>query len=718
MAQSYLGTNNIVCSSLVLNTNGEYLVYNAGVSGANYRVGLTIRYNLQTGSTDIVSTNSLGARLGREADNRSSDISADGRFVAFLTNAGTTSNPNSVCVWDAQFNTTTLASGDLTNGVPASADCYWPQISAEGRYVAFFANMTNLTSDPTISGYHLYIRDTQMATTALVDPRTNGTAPAYYPPNPPSLSSSGQIIAFDSFDSSLVNNDANGDYDVFVRDLSTNTVQLISAASPALPSVSPNGPSVLLPFSVSTNARYIAFTSTANNLVPNVTNLWQDVFVHDMLTGSNALVSVATNGSVANSNSLDCSISGDGRYVAFTSSASNLVADDTNGGEDVFVRDLQAGTTALVSVNVNSNGPANGDSFSPIISSDGRYILFHSRSSNLAPGFSNTNESLFRRDLQTGTTFAVTTNTTVNALVATMTSDGRYVAFGGTGQTTYVWDLQTPRRIYTNAANATGVALSPGGIHFAYTTSSQVFFVNITSNTSVLLGGSAITSHPGLQFSADGRYLAFCAGGSGKTNQVVLYDSQSGQTNLISKAYNLATAANGSSDSPTISADGRFVAYRSFASNSVPGNPNGIPAILLYDRTSGDTTLLSSSLYGSYSANNRSMTPVFSPDSQTVAFTTWASDLAPQTFNQGGNVVAFSLYTSNTQPALAITITSPATISWPAVAGKSYQVQFKTNLTDEMWQVLNGSVSVVGDQGYAVDLAPASTQRFYRVMAF
>jgi len=263
LAQTYLGTNNIVCTGHVLSTNGEYLVYNAGVAGTNYRIGLTIRYNLQSGSTDIVSTNSLGARLGREAASRSIDISPDGRFVAFLTNAGAASNPNSVCVWDGQFNTTMLASGDLTNGVPTSADCYWPQISADGRYVAFFANIPNLTSDPAISGYHLYVRDTQMATTVLVDPRTDGTAPAYCPPNPPSLSSSGQVIAFESFDSALATNDANRSYDVFIRDLGATAVQLISAASPALPSLAANGASVLSSFSVNTNARYIAFSSDA-----------------------------------------------------------------------------------------------------------------------------------------------------------------------------------------------------------------------------------------------------------------------------------------------------------------------------------------------------------------------------------------------------------------------------------------------------------------------
>ncbi len=723
LVQTAYNATNVISGDFTMSADGQYVAYVAGAGnvGSAFQNGVLVRYHVLTGAMDIINTNAQGNNVGAEGTACSLAMTPNGSFIVFVTNSyaqKTNLQPDALWIWNAQANTTALINSSTTTGAYSYPDYFWPQISDDGRYVVFFSGASNLSSNPAVTGFQLYAYDSLGTNITLVDPRIDGSAPLYLSPSPVSISSNGQIIAFDSFDPALVTKDVNRSYDVFIRDLNTNTVQLISAALPALQSLAPNGQSALSPFSVSTNARYIAFTSDATNLVANDTNLYRDVFVRDLLTGSNILVSVATNGAFANGPSTDCAITGDGRYVAFTSSASNLVTGDTNNSRDVFVRDLQAGTTTLVSVNTNGNGSGNADSISPMISSDGRYVLFQSKSSNLAPGFVSTNTlNLFWRDLQAGTTVALSTNG-LGAGTA-MTSNGRYVAFSivASPSVTVVWDMLAQEPIYMTSGSPGQVALSPDGAHFAYATT-QVYFVDITSNNSVLLSGCPTSTHSGLQFSADARYLVFCAGGMGLTNQIVLYDSQIGQTNLISKAYNLVVGANGPSDSPTISADGRFIAYRSAASNSVPGNPTGIPGVILYDRNSGDTILLNCSLYGNVSGNNRSLTPVFSGDSRTIAFTTWASDVAPQTFNQSGNVVAFSLYTSNTAPALNVTVTPPATISWPAVAGKSYQVQFKNDLSDPLWQVVNGNVSVVGSQGYTVDLAPAPTQRFYRVMAY
>jgi Tol biopolymer transport system component len=725
IVQAAFNTSNVISCDHAISADGQYVAYLAGVPNLNnaFNSGVLVRYHVFTGATDIVNTNVQGPIVGSEAYDRSLDMSRDGNFITFITNSYVQSSnlaPDAVWIWNAQSDTTTLVSSNFVTNALSIPDYFWPQLSEDGRYVSFFSAVSNLTADPTVTGYHLYVYDSLATNISLVDPRTNGSAPSYFPVNPPSLSSNGQFIVFDSFDPDLVVDDGNVGYDVFLRDLSTNAVELISAASPALLSLSPAGASLLSSFSVSTNARYVAFSSEAVNLTANDTNLLRDVFVYDRLIGSNTLVSVATNGFSGNGISRDPTISGDGRYVAFTSNSSNLVAGVTNGVRNVYLRDLQAGMTTLVSINSSSNGSGNADSYSPIISVDGRYVLFHSKANNLAPGFSNTNdESLFRRDTQTGTTIAVVTNTSgVAPVIAGMSPDGRYVAYGSSQLTTYVWDLQTFDWIYSNTGKATAVAVNSDGTRFAFSTSSQVFFVNITANTNLLLSSPAVTSHPGLQFSANGQYLVFNSGGSGKTNQVVIFNFLTGATNLISKNYNSSVGGNGASDAAVISPDGRFVAYRSFAGNIVPGGSNGFPQIYLYDQNSGDTTLVTSSLYGNFPANNRSLFPAFSPDSQTLLLTSWASDFAPQDFNQSGDVVAFSLYNSNSAPSLIITITPSATIAWPAIEGMSYQVQFKNNLTDPMWQVLNGNVSIVGSQGYATDLAPASTQRFYRVMAY
>lgn len=129
----------------------------------------------------------------------------------------------------------------------------------------------------------------------------------------------------------------------------------------------------------------------------NDTNGCRDVFVRDLVGGTNILVSVNTNGNASGDGiSFDPAISADGRYVAFTSSADNLVSSDNNRAQDVFIRDLQAGTTALVSVSTDGVSPGNDDSFSPTISASGRYVLFHSKASNLAAGsFGSSIENFF-----------------------------------------------------------------------------------------------------------------------------------------------------------------------------------------------------------------------------------------------------------------------------------------------------------------------------------
>src|SRR5205085_1124349 len=139
-----------------------------------------------------------------------------------------------------------------------------------------------------------------------------------------------------------------------------------------------------------------------------------------------------------NNFSTDAAISGDGRYVAFTSSANNLVPGDSNQALDVFLRDLQANTTTLVSINSSGTGPGNKDSYSPLINTDGRYILFRSKASNLASGSFSGTENLFLRDLQSGTTLALTT--TGAASPVTMTPDGRYVVSLSVAPNFYVWD--------------------------------------------------------------------------------------------------------------------------------------------------------------------------------------------------------------------------------------------------------------------------------------
>jgi Tol biopolymer transport system component len=419
--------------------------------------------------------------------------------------------------------------------------------------------------------------------------------------------------------------------------------------------------------------------------------------------------------------------------VAFTSGATNLAPGDATSmpspRANVFVRDMQLGTNYLVSVNVTGTGAGNQPAYSPTISSSGEQVLFRSRATTLV-STPTIFENCFWRDMQAGHTYAITIT---GSSCCAMTPDGRFVAYGKPPTGMYLWDSQVAASVYTAATTSlvTNIAVSPDGQRLAGLSGSQVFLADRAAGTNLTFTGPTTwLSHATLQFSSDGRYLVYVtaaplvAGDTNGTTDIYLYDFQAQTNSLVSRSCNWIGAANAASDSATISPDGRFIAYRSFASDVVPGDTNGVPDVFLYDRLAGSTSLLSVSAWGDYPADNRSGYPVFSGDSQTVVFQSWASDLAPQDFNQSGDVFALNLATSgtnqtfNSQLVLLPAAGGLSTIVWPAQQGVSYQVLFKDDLADPVWQDLFGSVSLVGNQGYALDLLPGSGKRFYRIVGF
>jgi Tol biopolymer transport system component len=330
--QSVAGTADGISCNQVISTDGQFVAFETcpnSVTSFNAR-GIVLRYNLQTHLTDIVHTNANVPFPASYADINNLDMTPDGRFIALVANGVGSTGKTVIYLWDAQTATNTLVSADLTTGLPVSGICAAPVVNPTGQYVAFLCNATNLTANTLTGGYDLYLRDTQAGTTQLVDADTNGVGIGVDPAIIPALSGDGNTVAFEGMDGNLVPDDRNHDWDVFARNLATGTTGLISAHDPALPSQSPNGLSTLFSSSVSTNGRYVAFASGADNLVVNDTNGCCDVFVRDFLLGTNTLVSVATNGSSASGISTEPAISGDGRFVAFSSNATNLVAGDTN----------------------------------------------------------------------------------------------------------------------------------------------------------------------------------------------------------------------------------------------------------------------------------------------------------------------------------------------------------------------------------------------------
>ena len=233
------------------------------------------------------------------------------------------------------------------------------------------------------------------------------------------------------------------------------------------------------------------------------------------------------------------------------------------------------------------------------------------------------------------------------------------------------------------------------------------------SNTVSAVGSGYITLlHAGLRFSADGRFLTYATRPtSAGTNQVYVYDSLTQSNVLVSHDANSATAlGNGTLDGPDISADGRYIIYRSAASNLVAGVTGGVPEDILFDAATGSNMVLSSGGCGRVAANNRSLPPLFSGDGHTVVFGTWGNDLVAGDFNQASDVVAFAFLYA------AITGTGGMpTINWPALANSNYSVQYKDNLSDAVWQPLPGAVTLIGHRGYLTDSTLTPRPRFYRV---
>ena len=330
-------------------------------------------------------------------------ISAKGRFVAFDSYAsnlvrGVTNDRGNVFVRDRLTGKTELVSVS-SDGTQGNADSSLSGISPQGRFVAFESTATNLVPGDTHGRLEVYLRDRLTRKTERVSVSSDGR-PANQTSGGGAISLYGRFVAFYSSASNLVPGDTNGRDDVFVRDRLRGTTERVSVSSDGKQGNSDSaGPRI------SADGRFVFFTSYASNLAPPASNVLgpTDVFVHDRLTGTTERVSVSSDGTQGNGDSGLGGISPDGRFVAFYSSASNLVPGDTNGRRDVFVRDRLRGTTERVSV--SSDGTqGNGDSAGSLISADGRFVVFDSYASNLVAGDTSHKSELFVRDRQKGTT--------------------------------------------------------------------------------------------------------------------------------------------------------------------------------------------------------------------------------------------------------------------------------------------------------------------------
>jgi archaellum component FlaF (FlaF/FlaG flagellin family) len=381
------------------------------------------------------------------------------------------------------------------------------------------------------------------------------------------------------------------------------------------------------PTAVSADGRLVAFESSADNLVGGDTNQASDVFVHDRKTGKTKRVSVASDGTQGNGLSGSASISGDGRFAAFVSAASNLVPGDTNGVFDVFVHDQKTGITTRVSV-ASDGTQGNADSAfvgAPQLSSDGRFAAFESFASNLVPGDTNGTLDIFVHDRQTG----ITTRASVasdgaegndQSLSPSISADGRFVTFSSSASNLVPGDTNTCGSVV------------PGSCP-------DIFVRDIQAGTTTRVsmasdGTQSDNTSESPSISADGRFAAFASfatnlvpGDTNGAGDIFVRDTQAGTTTRVSVASD-GTQANSDSRPASISGDGRFVAFASSASNLVPADSNSESDIFVHDLQTGTATRVSVASDGTQ-ANSGSARPSISGDGRFVSFDSVASNLVP-----------------------------------------------------------------------------------------
>jgi hypothetical protein len=380
----------------------------------------------------------------------------------------------------------------------------------------------------------------------------------------------------------------------------------------------------------SADGTIVAFSSFASNLVPGDTNKTWDVFVHDRSTGVTERVSVDSSGAEANGLSSRATLSPDGRFVVFHSFASNLVAADTNGFEDVFVHDRSTGVTERVSVDsAGVQGNLNSGSTAPNgISANGQIVVFASAASNLVSGDTNGAWDIFVHDRSTGITECVDVDPSgkpafSGASIASVSADGQLVAF------------------YSAATNL--VASDTNGKADAFVLDRGTGIIERVSVDSSGAEANDYSSAGMISITADGAVVVFVSLASnlvpGDTNgwtDVFVHDRLTGATERVS-VDSSGVEGNFISWNGTISDDHRFVAFTSLASNLVSGDTNGVQDAFVHDRSTGLTERVSVSATG-VQANLATDWSAISADGEVVAFQSTATNLVPGDLNNAGDV--------------------------------------------------------------------------------
>jgi Tol biopolymer transport system component len=482
-----------------------------------------------------------------------------------------------------------------SSGIQGNSISLNPAVSADGRYITYHSSANNLVPGDTNGAVDVFLTDTTTDATSRVSEASDGTQ-GNNASNFPAISADGRYITYHSSASNLVTGDTNDVPDIFLTDTTTGTTTRVSTA----PGGTQSDDSSFVP-SISADGRYITYHSTAGNLVTGDTNGSVDIFLTDTSTGATTRVSTATDGTQGDGSSYYAAISADGGHITYHSLASNLVTGDTNGVSDVFLTDTATGTTTRVST--ATDGIQGDDhSYEAAISADGRYIAYYSYATTLVTGDTNGVPDVFLTDTTTGTTTRVSTATDGtqsdnSSFVPSISADGRYITYDS-----YASNLVT------------------GDINIAF--------------------------------------------------DIFLTDTTTGATTRVSTATD-GTQGNDDSLSPAISADGRYVTYHSSASNLITGDTNGLRDVFV-TRIGAAPIVTSQPADVTVTAGDSAHFTAAFTDAPTIQWQTAADPGGPWTDIPGATATTLDLPTSDvgtsyvraiaTNPGGSVT-SAPATLS-------------------------------------------------------
>lgn len=687
----------------VVSSNGQFVAFSSDlsnlVSGDSNLVDDVFVRDMSTNTIARVSIASGASGTQGNGLSRWASISADGRYVAFESQASNlvasdTNGYSDIFVRDRQTNTTTRVSVATAGGAQATGGhSLRPYISANGRFVAFISSATNLVAGDTNTIYDVFVHDRNTNTTIRASVATDGTQQTTPPlanlqvpqqgdwvvgaTGQPAVSNDGRIVVFATWVSNMVAGDTNASIDVFIRDRDTNTNGILDEVG-QVSTVRINGVGSVQPDSksfvprITPDGRYIVFESYSISFVGVDQNIdTRDIVIHDRVGSTTTRLPVTASPNTPNSSSHYASISDDGRYVAYESLASDGTTGDTNNASDIFV--LDRNTSSITRVSRGAGGAlANGHSSNPIISGDGAFIVYESAATNLVSGDTNGLREPFRTNLAGTQQARILVNADGSQVVGgarsqfmSTSGDGRYTAFASTSPFLVSGDSNNAEDVFVYDRQTTQVTL-------------------VSVNGGAQIGGT----DPSI--SADGRFVAFTNG------DIWLRDRLNGTTTKVSNGLSNA-AANGVSREPAISADGRYIAFTSSASNLVASDSNARDDIFVFDRVAGTLALASIPAAGGQS-NGHSRWPSISGNGRMVAFQSEAFNLVASDTNNSVDVFVRDRQASLTVRA-GVSSGNPGTqlskgANQPAISANGRYVAFVTNSVEVLGLGVNAFTRV------------------------